>query len=606
MNSTANGCRRTQPGVDGVCRCICGSARDQAVLLIAILTVVLVTPWAMGATVKVTPSRDLASVIRRARNNTTIELSAGTFTLVPQKPLDQGATIENKSNLTIRGQGWDKTTIRLAADVKIGLYIAGNVRNLKIENLKIEGSPPLAVNTNAIGSYTTAKNIRKVRLTGLRIENVATAISIGEAYKDVQIIGNILTNMLGTESGWGYGIANSNAKDALIAGNLIENAARHAIYQGRGARGAKTRIEHNLILDQNRDGEQPRPYCAALVCARSSSVRLAGNIVVNPRAFAISVEPDDVRGWPTDNIFLLNNKVVAGQYVGIWVITRRTHVALGNTIGLHPDPPNPNWSHKVSSFHFATGKPTDSGLTPPKPNWADPDHVAELNGRVYVMKDGVLDEVTPYTWTSRTSPKQWSGVVGMAGLDAGGAAGSDGGGLLYIVTKTGIQEVAPGDWKVTAQQSGDWVGAQFIAATSGYLFVLRNNTLYRLTAGTLEVLQSPRDWSDTLGMFSWGGHLHLFKEDRLYTLRPDSLAESDLAAAVGKQAAAPAVISKKAPAKPLRKNIDRALGMGKIYEQNKQFDLARKSYLKLLARYPDGPEADIIKARLKALDERTQ
>lgn len=572
-------------------------------LLMVIMGLAAGTPAVIAAELTVTPSADLAAVIQRAHSNTTIVLSSGTFKLAARRPLNHGIIIENKRNFCITGQGWDKTKIKLAPDVKIGFYIGSNIENLRIQNLHIEGTLPLRVNTNAIGSYSRTTNVRGVELTGLRIENVAQGFSIATSpsglFADVRIVGNVVARTIGTEASWGYGIHSQNARNLLISQNLIQDGTRHSIYLARAGRNANIRIENNLILNHNSDGKQSRPYSAALVCSRASAVRIAHNIIVNPRAFAISVEPDEVHGWPTENIVLVNNQVVNAHYVGIWVVTGRTHTALGNRVILHPKPPNPDLCHEVSTFHYATGKPTKSALKAPDPRWKNPDHVAELRGRVYVMKNGTLDEITPYTWSDRTCPRKWSDVTSMTALRTPGGQGK---GSLYIATGDGLYEVETDTWQ-TASKAADWRGIRLMTSASGYLHILRDGTLYRLTPGTLDVKQSRLPWSNTVWMGTWRGYVLVFSDGALHCLDPATLEECELTVAVRGKAAQSGDASNAGPDTEMHKEIARALRMARIFELNKRFDLARKECDEVIKRYPDSPEIEPVKARLRALEK---
>ena len=98
--------------------------------------------------VTVTPSEDLKAIVESAANDTVITLTAGTFNLTQQ------IDIANKANLTITGQSWDETTIKLtAANIPFCFYIGSNVSNLTIEKLRILGTYPPSVNNFAIANY---------------------------------------------------------------------------------------------------------------------------------------------------------------------------------------------------------------------------------------------------------------------------------------------------------------------------------------------------------------------------------------------------------------------------------------------------------------------
>ncbi|MCP4511784.1 MAG: hypothetical protein GY826_35890, partial [Fuerstiella sp.] len=108
----------------------------------------------------VRPGDDLAAIIASARSNSVIKLTAGTFQLQAHQPQNQGVLIEKKRGLIITGAGRDKTKVKLSTKVDVGFLIGNEVENLKIENLHIQGSPPLTTNTAGIGSTSLCSDVR--------------------------------------------------------------------------------------------------------------------------------------------------------------------------------------------------------------------------------------------------------------------------------------------------------------------------------------------------------------------------------------------------------------------------------------------------------------
>ena len=282
-------------------------------IALALVCVSFCTPQLAARTkyVKVTPAQDLAALIRTARANTAFLLAPGTYRMKPRQPYLQAILLENKSNISIIGRNRDKTRIELSAGMKFGFYIGSNLSNITIHGLTISGTPPLKENTHAIGNYSGSTKNKGLRFTNLRIEKVAVGISVATSinsdYENVLIDRNIIGPTIGTDAGWGYGVHIENATNVTVSDNLIRECTRHSIYLARAAKGAGIRIERNLILDHDAASKQPRWYCAALVCSRSSDVTIARNLLVNPRTIAISVEPDEYMGWPTENVTLLSN-----------------------------------------------------------------------------------------------------------------------------------------------------------------------------------------------------------------------------------------------------------------------------------------------------------
>ncbi|MCP4815615.1 MAG: hypothetical protein GY888_24145, partial [Planctomycetaceae bacterium] len=126
----------------------------------------------------VKPGDNLAAIVASARNNSVIKLTAGTFQLQPRQPHNQGGQVERKRGRTNTGAGRDKTMIKLASKVDVGILIGNDVDDLKIEHLHIQGSPPLTTNTAGIGSTSLCSDVRNVVLTNLKVDQVAVGIFI--------------------------------------------------------------------------------------------------------------------------------------------------------------------------------------------------------------------------------------------------------------------------------------------------------------------------------------------------------------------------------------------------------------------------------------------
>ncbi|MFP6620340.1 MAG: right-handed parallel beta-helix repeat-containing protein [Pirellulaceae bacterium] len=462
----------------------------------------------------VKPGDNLAAIIASARTNSVIKLTAGTFQLRPRQPQNYGVLIENKRGLIITGAGRDKTTIKLSTEVDVGFLIGNQVEDLKIENLHIQGSPPLKTNTAGIGSTSLCSDVRNVILTNLRVDQVAVGIFMATnkgPVRDVQITHNIITDTHGTEAGWGYGIHTRKISNVLIAHNYIEHATRHSIYVRESPRRSRLIVEDNFVLNHDLRGKNPRWYCAALNCPENrATTRIAHNYFLNPNAVGIAIMTS------ADDLSLINNQIIGEHYVGIWPVTGQTHTALGNSVVLHAQPAHPQWSHKISSFDWPNGKETNSRLVPPNAKWQKPDHVCQLDGQLYVMKDGTLDEVTPGSWEHRTSPTTWTKVRGMCAVKNVRASGA---GRIYVVTDTAFIEVDPKTWE-TREQAGDWTGTRFTASTTNQVHILKGGTLHSVDLASLAVTQDQKDWTTAQWMCAWGNRLYLFDGQAHHRVTP--------------------------------------------------------------------------------------
>jgi len=496
-----------------------------ALIFLALLCSAFCAPRAEARTryVKVRPGQDLAALIRNARANTAFLLAPGTYKLKPQEPHLQGVLLENKSNVTILGRDREKTRIELSPGVKFGFYIGSNLSNVTIQGLTISGTPPLKENTHAIGNYSGSTKIKGLRFTNLKIEKVAVGISIaaGEngSYSDVSVDRNVIGPTIGTDAGWGYGIHVENAVNVRVADNFIRECTRHSIYLARAAKGSNIRIENNLILDHDPRSQQPRWYCAALVCSRSSDVIISGNLVVDPRTVAISVEPDEFKAWPTKNISLFSNRVLGARRVGLWLTTDDSCEVLANKITLYAAPPNPQWCLETSTYDYARGKETKSSFKAPQERWAKAEHTAMLGDQLYIMTGGVLDQAETKTWTFKTCPKKWENVRGLVGLE--NALGKNKH-RLYVVTDTGIDEVNPARWKIR-DSKGDWKGTRYVTTAGGYLHLLVDDVLHRVSPKSPGSRSTKKPWSGTKWICPLGDRIFLSSSGGNYLLDPKTL-----------------------------------------------------------------------------------
>ncbi len=473
--------------------------------------------------VSVTPSQDLAAVVQRATPYTTIVLEPGTYKLRPRPPYDQAVLIESKKNLTLTSRDVNTTRIELSPDTKFGFFIGSNNSDLVIQDLTIRGNPAAEPNTTAIGNFSGTTNVRRVRFSGLQVEKITVGISVATdltgVYEDVVIRDNMVSRTIGTEAGYGYGIHLSNARNVMVSGNVIEEATRHSIYVARAAPGSNVQVENNLILNHDIEGKNPRWYSPAVVCARSSSVTISHNLIVDPRAIGISVEGDGILNRPTRDNKLINNRILGAHYVGIWLVSEKPSLGLGNNISLHPKPAHPEWCVKVSSFDYPNAKPTDSSLVEPDERWKQASHVAKLGGRLFVISEGVLDMVTPSSWAYETCPRQWDDVRGMVGVEN---ATDKSKGRLYIVTGTGVHEVNPAGWVIQSHQ-GDFTDASFVATAAGYILVLQGDTLHRLSPQSLDSEPKTARWAEARWIYSVGRQLYLASAGGRFRVDPATL-----------------------------------------------------------------------------------
>jgi hypothetical protein len=463
-------------------------------------------------TIYVKPTQNLEALIDNLGfDNTQFVLSAGTFNV-------SGDMAISRKRVQIIGQGRDQTIIKAASSVYITFRIENGVEDLKIHKLKIEGTPvpaPADFNTHGIGATGSATTVRRVTFKDLTVSNLGVGISIGggpgNTYDSALVENNIVSRCLGSESGHGYGLHNDSASNVLMRGNYIEKCERHSIYQGRGDINSNIVIENNFIINHNDSGVQPRPHAATVSLARTSGVRFSNNYIVAPRCYALSVEYDEYNHNPTVGVTLVNNRIIGAYHIGLWgntgtVITHLATSILKRTTNTHQsyllennyDPADPLY-----------GQPTT--LVVPNARWNNPDFVTELNGKIYVMKNGTLDEIDPSNWTYRTSPTNWTGSVGMTST----------GNRLYIVQGGILHELNPTDWTYRYSAATNWTGMQFMTGVKGLVCILQNGVLHKVDPTTWAFTYNAGAWSGVQSLYSWNGNLYCMQNNLQYQINPD-------------------------------------------------------------------------------------
>lgn len=467
--------------------------------------------------VVVTPSDDFSAIIEGVSDSTTVVLTAGTFNITDS---GQVVVLQNKSNITITGQGWDNTKLKLAPDVDNLFFLGSNLDNITIEKMFIEGTPPLGNNTTGVGDSSGSSNVRNITIRYLRIENTANGVSITCPADGVTITDNVVRNTVGTDAGWGYGI-HSKAGNAIIARNFIENATRHSLYIRESPAGTTVIVEDNFILNHDLNRQNFRWYAAAFNCAGNlAEMRVANNIFMNCHAIGIAI-----MGTGPD-VNLLNNQIVGEHYTGIWPVTGETHTILGNTVVLWPDPAYPQWCMEYTNYDWANGWTTSSDVEAPDPRWEDSDwiydYIADLGDYTYVLKNGTVDKITPYTWGYSSCPDTWSNVEGMSALEDAVGDGED---RLYIVSDGTLYEVNSDTW-VTNSNTTDWSGTQLMTAVSGHIYIMKGNVLYKVTPSTLDIEDSSAGWLNPRWMENWNDNVYLFDDLNYYEIDPNTLEDT--------------------------------------------------------------------------------
>jgi parallel beta helix pectate lyase-like protein len=227
----------------------------------------------------------------------------------------------------------------------------GTVSDLLLQGMTVKGSGNPADGQKGFHCQS-GQTLSDLRILDNTVESVTIGISLnadlGGAIAGARIEGNLLTNIVGTAPGQGYGIHHSNGSGnpsgVRIAGNFIALAQRHSIYQ---ARGAGVVIEDNVIV-RHRQGVSTGDQRPAISVLRSTDVVVKGNVIDDPWDGAIdanggvdamerriTLEDNLVRNWHAFPALAVGSRAPAREGAPVDVAVRANRFVL-DAIGAAP------------------------------------------------------------------------------------------------------------------------------------------------------------------------------------------------------------------------------------------------------------------------------
>ncbi len=263
------------------------------------------TPPPMQAAVDATAT--LQAAIDRAAPGSVVRLPRGML-------WSGNLVIENKRDIEIRGEG---TTIvwtgAAEANARVGFELRGDVRRVRIVGVRMIGDGDTRSRHAGVWNRS-GQRIEDVAIVGNTIEDVTLGISfnadLGGHLARVRVADNAISNVVGTEPGYGYGIHVASGQPdpiaAEIVGNTIRAAQRHAIYQARGTGAA---IRNNRVLD-HRVAVANGALRPAIVIARAHDIEVVGNLVRGHADGGILVTTGTA---PTDDVTVVGNTLLAAR-----------------------------------------------------------------------------------------------------------------------------------------------------------------------------------------------------------------------------------------------------------------------------------------------------
>ena len=237
-----------------------------------------------------------------------------------EKYLIDNIYIDGKFGCKIKGS---QIILSDRTDIDLGIEIRSNAW-LDITGFQIKGNNSNV--SNCRGIYSNSGNqLININIYDNEIDLCSLGISLnsdlGGDLRDCNVFRNKITNILGVNTGYGYGIHVSNKSYAYntnvnIYDNYIYNCERHAIYMARG-RGYK--VYNNNINDHRKNILDSSPK-AAIDISRVSNVECHDNKVVNCNGCAIMVTGDLLELLSrVENINIYNNHLESKLLSTLWI-----------------------------------------------------------------------------------------------------------------------------------------------------------------------------------------------------------------------------------------------------------------------------------------------
>ena len=231
--------------------------------------------------------------------------SGSTLFVSKNHKITAALSIADKSRIRITGPG--RIFLSGAATGAYIFQLSGTVDDLEIDSLTLAGDNNTGYTQSAIGN-ASGQTISNVRFHDLKISQINVGISLNAdlsgTYDSAWVYNNKFKDIIGTGSGQGYGVHMSNATNAHVYDNEIDNASRHSIYHAKGGRGNK--IHGNTIRNHRRD-VFTGGFFAALAISRSNEVSAYGNTFVDCYDAQTEVSPETGSAANASNIKVHGN-----------------------------------------------------------------------------------------------------------------------------------------------------------------------------------------------------------------------------------------------------------------------------------------------------------
>lgn len=142
-------------------------------------------------------------------------------------------------------------------------------------------------------------------------------------------------------------------------------------------------------------------------------------------------------------------------------------------------------------------------------------HSASIGNTLYVINNGTLTKINPYNGATSTIQSGWSGTEVFAASYVGSTP------HVYGVVGGQIKKRNLSNGQTTSLGSG-WSGTQAMTATTGWIFAVWGDVLYRISAtnGATSVVE-PAGWNGTEAMTLYNGYIYAVQGGTLWKTNPN-------------------------------------------------------------------------------------
>lgn len=253
----------------------------------------------------------LQYLLTNVPDRTFISLAGGSYKLD-----GAGCNITNKNYLYFKGPG---RIFLSGANLDAVLFkLVGTCDSIIFDGIEFvgEGLTSASAFQNAIYN-NSGQTLNKILVINCKFSNLNSAVAYNAdtsgSVRNSGAFCNLITDMVGTIGGQGYGLFASKGQNIQFAHNIIERCQRHSIYLARSnqtpGEGNGNIIQSNIIRSHRSVGNSANVRPAIFV-VRTYGGYVADNQVIDFWDGGLWVAPDTVDGTAGGDLVIENNQLV--------------------------------------------------------------------------------------------------------------------------------------------------------------------------------------------------------------------------------------------------------------------------------------------------------